>query len=77
MDQTWYHKGSGTTAARLSARATDRPKVTKVSCLYLYTDVILVEKVEDEQRQLGALEDTFQQIKNTTGLSDVDDIIDR
>lgn len=35
------------------------------------------EKVEDEQRQLGALEDTFQQIKNTTGLCDVDDIIDR
>lgn len=34
-------------------------------------------KVEDEQRHLGALEDSFQQIKNTTGLSDVDDIIDR
>eukprot|EP00752_Nemacystus_decipiens_P014297 g12717.t1 len=38
---------------------------------------ILQRKVEDEQRQLAALEDTFQQIKNTTGLSDVDDIIDR
>lgn len=35
------------------------------------------KQVEDEQRHLGALEDTFQQIKNTTGLSDVDDIIDR
>lgn len=49
--------------------------------LRLYFDVctcvLLDEKVEDEQRQLGALEDTFQQIKNTTGLSDVDDIIDR
>ncbi|CAM9292147.1 unnamed protein product [Scytosiphon promiscuus] len=38
---------------------------------------ILQRKVEDEQRHLGALEDSFQQIKNTTGLSDVDDIIDR
>lgn len=34
-------------------------------------------QVEDEQRHLGALEDTFQQIKNTTGLAEVDDIIDR
>lgn len=34
-------------------------------------------KVEDEQRHLGALEDSFQQIKNTTGLAGVDDIIER
>lgn len=35
------------------------------------------KKVEDEQKHLGALEDTFQQIKNTTGLAGVGDIIDR
>ncbi|CAM9203014.1 unnamed protein product, partial [Ectocarpus fasciculatus] len=38
---------------------------------------ILQRKVEDEQRHLGALEDSFQQIKNTTGLAGVDDIIER
>ncbi|CAN0388230.1 unnamed protein product, partial [Discosporangium mesarthrocarpum] len=38
---------------------------------------ILQRKVEEEQRSLSSLEETFQQIKNTTGLSDVDEIIDR
>lgn len=33
--------------------------------------------MKDERQQLGTLEDAFQKLKNTTGLSDVNDIIER
>ncbi|CAM9811109.1 unnamed protein product, partial [Chrysoparadoxa australica] len=38
---------------------------------------VLQKKVEDERQALTSLEDKFQEIKNATGLSEVDDIINR